>query len=126
MSDSIGISGMEFFARHGVLAEENTLGQRFIVDLNLYLDLRKAGATDELKYSVNYAAVYRCVKKIMEGEPIKLLESLAARITKVVLQEFPLVESVKITLHKPSAPINGIFKDVKIRIKRDRTDFVEE
>ena len=123
MNDSISISGMEFYGRHGVLAEENALGQRFVVDIKLYVDLKKAGKTDDLNDTVNYAQVYDCVKRIVEGEPVKLLESLAARIIQSVLKEFPQIEGVKITLHKPGAPIQGIFKDVKVQIKRERKDY---
>lgn len=124
MIDSISISGMEFYGRHGVLAEENALGQRFVVDIKLYIDLQKAGKTDDLNDTVNYAQVYDCVKRIVEGEPVKLLESLAARIIQSVLKEFAQIEGVKITLHKPGAPIQGIFKDVKVQIKRERKDYV--
>ncbi|MBP3231555.1 MAG: dihydroneopterin aldolase [Anaerovibrio sp.] len=123
MNDSISISGMEFYGRHGVLAEENALGQRFVVDIKLYIDLQKAGKTDDLNDTVNYAQVYDCVKRIVEGEPVKLLESLAARIIQSVLNEFSQIEGVKITLHKPGAPIQGIFKDVKVQIKRERKDY---
>ena len=123
MIDSISISGMEFYGRHGVLAEENALGQRFVVDIKLYIDLQKAGKTDDLNDTVNYAQVYDCVKRIVEGEPVKLLESLAARIIQSVLKEFSQIEGVKITLHKPGAPIQGIFKDVKVQIKRERKDY---
>lgn len=123
MIDSISISGMEFYGRHGVLAEENALGQRFVVDIKLYIDLQKAGKTDDLNDTVNYAQVYDCVKRIVEGEPVKLLESLAARIIQSVLNEFSQIEGVKITLHKPGAPIQGIFKDVKVQIKRERKDY---
>ncbi len=123
MNDSISISGMEFYGRHGVLAEEHALGQRFVVDIKLYVDLKKAGKTDDLNDTVNYAQVYDCVKRIVEGEPIKLLESLAARIIQSVLKEFSQIEGVKITLHKPGAPIQGIFKDVKVQIKRERKDY---
>lgn len=123
MIDSISISGMEFYGRHGVLAEENALGQRFVVDIKLYIDLQKAGKTDDLNDTVNYAQVYDCVKRIVEGEPVKLLESLADRIIQSVLKEFSQIEGVKITLHKPGAPIQGIFKDVKVQIKRERKDY---
>lgn len=123
MNDSISISGMEFYGRHGVLAEENALGQRFVVDIKLYIDLQKAGKTDDLNDTVNYAQVYDCVKRIVEGEPVKLLESLADRIIQSVLKEFSQIEGVKITLHKPGAPIQGIFKDVKVQIKRERKDY---
>lgn len=126
MKDSITLEGMEFYGRHGVLPEENVLGQRFIVDLSMNLDLSRACTSDNLSDTVNYAAVYDSVRKAVEGEPVKLLECLANNILATVFRDFPLIEDIRIVLHKPGAPIKGVFKDVKIKIKRSRSDYVQE
>ena len=80
MMDKILINDMEFYGYHGVFPEENRLGQRFIVDLTVQLDLKKAGETDELEYSVNYGELYQLCKEITEGKPFKLIEALAEKI----------------------------------------------
>ena len=60
--DKIYINRMEFYGYHGVFPEENRLGQRFAVDIAVSLDLKKAGETDELEHSVNYAELYQISK----------------------------------------------------------------
>ncbi|MCR5176329.1 MAG: dihydroneopterin aldolase [Anaerovibrio sp.] len=124
--DSIYLSGMEFYGRHGALPEENTLGQRFIVDLIMYIDLHNAGATDCLDETVNYAAVFDRVRRIVEGSPVKLLERLADRIAHEIFRGFDLIEGLEVIIHKPGAPIQGVFKDVSIRLVRNRQDYLQE
>ena len=104
--DNIKLTGMEFFGYHGALAEENKLGQRFLVDLELYLDLHQAGAGDDLSASINYAQAYEVVKAVAETAAQKLKNS------------YPLLQGLKITVHKPGAPIAGIFHDVSVTLER--------
>lgn len=118
--DCINLEGMEFFGYHGVIPEENKLGQRFIVDVCMYLDLRKAGKRDDLTETVNYAEVYHKVKAIVEGKPVKLIETLADRIAAAILCS-DLVSSVQVTVSKPGAPINGIFGNVSVTVNRRKT-----
>nr|WP_085022903.1 dihydroneopterin aldolase [Anaerovibrio sp. JC8] len=122
--DGIYLEGMDFFGKHGVLPEEQQLGQRFVVDLTLQLDLRKAGHTDNLENTVNYSAIYDRVKEIVEGAPVKLLECLADRIAQGIFEDFSLVEGLKVVVHKPGAPIPGVFKDVQVTIQRQRHEYI--
>ena len=126
MKDCIVLEGMEFFGRHGVMAEENVLGQRFIIDLSMYFDLRAAGASDDLNDTVNYGKVYSTVQRIVQGEPVKLLENLADRIFAAVFAEYPMIEDLRVVVHKPGAPIDGVFNDVKIKMKRQRSEYIKE
>lgn len=116
--DNIKMDRMEFYGYHGCLAEENRLGQKFLVDLELGLDLRRAGQTDELDKTINYAEVFAETKKIVEGEPVKLIECLAEKIASMILTKFLLAENVKVTIHKPGAPIAGAFRDVSVTVER--------
>lgn len=118
--DCINLEGMEFFGYHGVMPEENKLGQRFIVDVYMHLDLRKAGKRDDLTKTVNYADVYHKVKSIIEGEPVKLIETLADRIAAAILC-YDLMYSVQVTVSKPGAPINGIFGNVSVTVNRRKS-----
>lgn len=68
---------IEFFGRHGLLPEENRLGQKYVVDVVLYLDLSPAGVADELELTINYADLYEVIKKVVEGPPVALVEDLA-------------------------------------------------
>ncbi|MCM3164630.1 dihydroneopterin aldolase [Metabacillus litoralis] len=119
--DKIYVNGMDFYGYHGVFQEENKLGQRFRVDLAVELDLKKAGETDELEYSVNYASLYKCCKEIVEGKPYKLVESVAEQIAKKLLTEFPLIHFCEVKVIKPDPPIPGHYKEVAVEIKRGRT-----
>ena len=108
--DSIQLSGMTFYGYHGVSAAEQELGQRFVVDLEVYKDLNLPGHTDNLDDTVNYTNLYKVAKEVVEGSRHKLLESLAESITERVLQKFS-VDAVKATVKKPSVPIKGSVMD---------------
>ena len=116
--DKITLTGMEFFGYHGALAEENKLGQKFLVDLELYLDLKQAGSHDDLTASINYAQVYEDVRLVLEGKPFRTIEAVAEMTGDRLKKTYPLLESLKITVHKPSAPIAGIFHDVSVTLER--------
>lgn len=105
--DSIFLEGLTFYGYHGVNPEEQRLGQRFVVSVTLGLDLSPAGQTDDLAQTVNYAAVYALVRDVVEGPPVRLLETLAERITAAILDQTP-AEEVVVRIEKPWAPIRGI------------------
>ncbi len=116
--DEINITGIECYSCHGCLPEERINPQPFIVDISLYLELLEAGRTDDLTKTVNYAEVSDSIRKIVEGSPVNLIETLAERIAETVFREQNLVLEQKVTVHKPEAPINGKFKDVSVTIHR--------
>lgn len=118
--DKIYVNMMEFYGYHGVFPEENRLGQRFIVDLSVSIDLKKAGESDELKFSVNYGELYQVCKEVVEGKPYKLLEAVAEEITASVIRAFPLVLDVTVKVIKPDPPIPGHYKSVAVEITRRR------
>ncbi len=118
--DKIYVNGMEFYGYHGVFKEENKLGQRFRVDLVVELDLKKAGESDHLEYSVNYASLYKVCQEIVEGQPVNLVESLAEQIAGKILADFPLIVYCTVKVIKPDPPIPGHFKEVAVEIKRGR------
>ena len=82
MVDKVELIGMEFFGYHGCMKEERAIGQRFYVDVTMYLDLGPSGKSDDLKKTVNYADVFAEVRVIVEGEPFTLLEAVAERIAE--------------------------------------------
>ncbi|RDU34774.1 dihydroneopterin aldolase [Neobacillus piezotolerans] len=118
--DKIHVNKMEFYGYHGVFPEETKLGQRFIVDLAVSLDLRDAGETDNLESSVNYADLYRVSKEVVEGKPYKLIEAVAERIASRILQEFSLIEEATVKVIKPDPPIPGHYESVAAEITRRR------
>ena len=104
--DRILLNGMRFHARHGVSVEERAEAQLFRVDLEVDLDLRRPGVSDRLEDTVDYSALFRTVRVVMEGGPRHLLEALAEEIASQVLSGFP-VEAVRVRVVKLRPPIQG-------------------
>ena len=120
-SDKIVLSGMVFYGYHGVSPEERTLGQRFIVDLEVEADTRKAGASDDISDAINYAAVYQAVKEVVEGPPKRLLEAVAEEVAQRVLSGFDGT-AVRVRVTKPSPPIPGAVMDgASVEVYRRRS-----
>lgn len=118
--DKIYVNKMEFYGYHGVFPEENKLGQVFIVDLIVEIDLKNAGQTDNLDHTINYAQLYEVCQKIVEGRPYKLIEAVAEKIASEVLQSFPSVSNCTVKVIKPNPPIKGHYESVAVEIVRSR------
>ena len=91
MDDSIKLSNIKLYGYHGVNDFERENGQFFLINLRLFLDLKKAGLSDSLKDTVDYSRVYECIKDIIEGPSIKLLEKLADVVVDAIFETFPQV-----------------------------------
>ena len=115
--DVIHLRGLEFYAYHGVLPEEQVLGQRFLIDMDIFSDLRQAGSSDQVEDTIHYGEVYQVIKACVTKDRHQLLEHLAEEIAQRVLGQFSCA-SVRVEVHKPQAPIAGIFRDVSIEIWR--------
>jgi 7,8-dihydroneopterin aldolase/epimerase/oxygenase len=105
--DRIVLEGMVFYGRHGTLPAERELGQPFVVDVELRLDLRPAGLSDDLSQTVDYGEVHRRAREIVEGEPVNLTETVAERIAAAVLEDHPTVEAVRVKVAKPHVRLDG-------------------
>ena len=116
-NDVIHLRGLEFYAYHGVLPEEQVLGQRFLIDMDLFSDLSEAGSSDQVEDTIHYGEVYQVIKECVTGESHQLLEHLAEAIAQRVLGQF-FCTSVRVEVHKPQAPIPGIFRDVSVEVWR--------
>ncbi len=117
MRDRITLTGLRVRGHHGVLPRERRDGQDFLVDVVLHLDLGPAGETDDLTRTVDYGELAERLGDVVAGEPVDLLETLAARLAEVCLSAGP-VERVEVTVHKPSAPITLDFADVSVTVVR--------
>ena len=119
-NDRIILEGMRFYGFHGVNPEERVLGQEYLVDLTVAMDLGRAGQSDRLEDTISYAHIYRAVRDVMEGEPRNLLEAAAQAIADRVLAEFP-VDSVLVRVKKPHPPIRGsVIESATVEIFRRR------
>ena len=99
--DHILLTDMVFHGHHGTLPAENELGQPFVISIDLHLDLRPAGTSDDLTMTVDYSEVHRMARDIVEGPPVKLTETLAETIAAGVLRDHPAVEAVRVKVAKP-------------------------
>jgi dihydroneopterin aldolase len=104
--DRILLEGMVFHGHHGTLPAERELGQPFVVDIELRLDLQPAGLSDDLTQTVDYSEVHRQAKEIVEGPPVSLIETLAERIASTVLKDFSTVEAVDVKVAKPNVRLD--------------------
>lgn len=116
--DKIIMKNLSFFGYHGAMQEENVLGQKFFIDIDLYVDLKKAGNSDTVTDTVHYGEAYGVVKDIVENKRFNLIESLAENIAKEILNHFQLVKEINVTIRKPEAPVAGIFDYFGVEIRR--------
>jgi len=121
--DKMIIRGMRFFGYHGVIPEENKLGQQFIVDVELTLDLEEAAAADDLAKTVNYADLHARVKRIVEGPPCRLIEALARRIATDLLATYTNINEALVRVTKPHPPFDIHFDGVTVELRRKREQY---
>ena len=117
MADRIVLQGVSARGHHGVLAFEKRDGQTFVVDVTMTCDLERAGRTDDLAATVNYAEVAADVVARITGPSFDLIERLAEVIADDVLRH-DLVDVVEVVVHKPEAPVGQPFTDVQVRLER--------
>ncbi|HSK24750.1 MAG TPA: dihydroneopterin aldolase [Egicoccus sp.] len=115
--DSITLTGIEVFGRHGVLPHEREYGQRFVVDAALELDLAAAAASDDLADTVDYGRLSGDIAAIVAGEPFDLIERLAGAIADRCLAD-RRVRAVEVTVHKPAAPLPVVATEVSVTLRR--------
>lgn len=116
-TDLIVVRGVRAWGHHGVLAHERELGQEFVVDVAMEVDLRRAGTTDDLDDTVDYGGVAARVAAIVAGEPVQLIERLAQVVASDVLAD-ERVARVTVTVTKPAAPFTVPVDDVAVTITR--------
>jgi dihydroneopterin aldolase len=119
MTDELAVLGIECYGHHGVFDFERREGQTFVIDLALGIDTTPAAASDDLRDTVDYGSLVAAVKAAVKTDPVNLIESLAQRISDVCLLD-GRVEWVRVTVHKPEAPIEATFRDVALTITRKR------
>lgn len=106
MKSYILLENIAFFAHHGVFSQETKVGNVFIVNLKLEIDLEKASFSDDLGDTISYADVYNIVKEEMEI-PSKLLEHAAGRIIRRLKDMYLCIKSIELKLSKRNPPVGG-------------------
>ena len=118
MNDLITITGIKAFGYHGVFDFEKRDGQEFFVDLEIKIDLQEASKSDQLSDSIDYSLLTAIAKNAIEKLQFDLIERLAGFIADTVKENFPRVQSIAVTVHKPSAPVSESVADIAVTIIR--------
>ena len=114
------IKDAEFYAYHGVKTEEQNLGGKYQVDLDLYYDARQAYVNDDVKYAVNYEEAMFCIEEAIAGESFNLVETIANEILNQAMERFPNLIRVRVRVRKMNAPIRRVVKYVEAEQSMER------
>jgi len=120
MTDTVFVTGLALHAYHGVMQHEGKVGQTFTLDLALDIDLAQASRSDKIADTVGYDRVVAVASEAFCGRRYRLIEAAAGAVAAAVLDRFPEVESVRVTVHKPHAPIAATFADVGVTVRHTR------
>ncbi len=115
-SDVLRLKNMAFYAYHGLLPEEERLGQRYEVDLDIFGDFRGFARNDEGR-AVSYPDVYSAIEEVVTGERFGLVEALADRIAEVLQARFG-IDRLLVRVRKPNPPVPGHFDGIEVEVRR--------
>lgn len=118
--DKINIKDLEVFAFHGVFPEEKKLGQKFLISIELTLNLKLPGKTGNLETSVHYGELSHKVEEEFKKVSYDLIETACNEISEFILIEYPIVKEAKVSIKKPWAPIHRSLDTVQVEITRTR------
>ncbi|GAV63884.1 FolB domain-containing protein [Cephalotus follicularis] len=119
--DKLILRGLKFHGYHGVKSEERKLGQKFLIDIDAWMDLQMAGKSDCLSDTISYTDIYRIVKEVLEGPPQNLLESVAQLIASTTLTKFPPISAIRVKVGKPHVAVQGPVDYLGVEIIRYRS-----
>jgi dihydroneopterin aldolase len=120
MSDTIFINGLVLHAYHGVMQHEGKVGQPFILDLVLDIDLSEAARSDKVADTISYDQVVGTASQAFQARRYKLIEAAGAAVADAVLAAYPKVMQIRVTVRKPHAPVAAVFTDVGVTLVRAR------
>jgi dihydroneopterin aldolase len=113
---TIRLKNCAFFARHGLLDEEETLGQRFYVDAALQVEPGSALEDDRMDATVDYGEAFAAIERIITGKRRFLIEALAWEVARALADRFPQIRQCEITVRKPNAPVRGVLDYVEVTV----------
>jgi dihydroneopterin aldolase len=120
MSDRIFIAGLSLHAYHGVMQHEAEVGQTFTLDLALDIDLAQAAHSDKVADTVSYDLIVEAASGAFRARRFRLIEAAAGAVADALLARWPRIATVRVTVHKPHAPIAATFADVGVELVRHR------
>ncbi len=118
--DKITVKNLKLFAFHGVNPEEKENGQSFFIDVDYYLDIKKACLNDSLEDTVSYAKAVKTIRRVFTEKSYDLIERAAQVVADALLEEFEKIEKVEVTVKKPEAPVKAEFDYMAVTVLRER------
>ncbi len=118
--DILRIKNATFYAYHGVKSDEQSLGGKFEIDVELHCNLQAAEKSDSLRQTVDYEKVYSTIQRAVLEKKYNLLESLGKAIAKTLLAEFSQTYQVIVKVRKPHPPVKGVIDYVEAEITEGR------
>ncbi|MBB4121825.1 dihydroneopterin aldolase [Martelella radicis] len=115
----ITLKNCAFFSTHGVMEEEERLGQRFYVDITMQIEDETAVLHDDFSEAVDYGEVYRIINDVVTGRRFKLIEALAHAIAVSVSRHYDAIRRIEVTVRKPSAPVPGLLDHAEAKVAYD-------
>lgn len=122
MGDKILVSNLRLHAHHGVFTEENTLGQKFDIDIECELDTRPFAADDDYTTAVCYGSLCQIAEDVSNSGPFRLIEKFGHEIAMTALQRYGDVQSIRVVIRKRSAPVPQVVDYLGVDITRSRDD----
>ena len=117
--DFIKVTNMKVFAYHGVLADEKKNGQDFYLNAKVYVDMRKAGLTDQLEDTINYDSVCIFLAEVFAEKQFDTIEAAAEYTVQEIIVNFPTIEAMELEVRKPHAPLTYVPEDISVTIYRE-------
>ena len=114
------ISGIALHGRHGAVEAERSLGQKFSLDLEITAEIGDASTSDRLDETLHYGQVIKAAVSVFTAKPLNLIEAAAGAVADELLTRFAKILVVRVTVHKPSAPIAAIIDDLSVTVERRR------
>jgi dihydroneopterin aldolase len=118
--DTISLHGIDVYAHHGVHPAERELGQRFVIDVDLWADCTAAALSDDLGQAMDYTAAHRIVHQTTGQTSFHLLEALAGELCRALLSGLA-VQKVAVKVYKPHPPMPNFLGQAAVTLERDRS-----
>ena len=119
MINVIRIKNASFYAYHGALEEEQSIGGRFEADVDIYTNFSKAAEKDNLKLTINYDEVYKYINEVVHGKKYYLIESLATLIADELLKRYPVILKIAVRVRKHNVPVGGVIDYVEAEVIKE-------
>ncbi len=104
----LGIKSAEFYAYHGVKSEEQSLGGKYEVDLDLWYRAAEAIIHDDVNEALNYEEAMFCIEEVISGDSYRLVETIARDILNMAMEKFPQLQIATVRVRKMNVPIRRV------------------